>query len=212
MDITATGGSTVTQSTSGTAGVNKVTVSAAAAATTNTVSIARNTSGALHVIGIEPWLSTTKQVRIANAGVGGSAASDWAGNGSSSNFRSTVCIQGYAPDLTIISLGINDASTPASVSTWHSNMATIITAAQVSGDVIIVPPIPCLSTATANRVANIPLYQADVPTFGLPYFDIVTRFNSGDSMNTLGMMSDTVHPNALGYADLAQALVGIAAT
>lgn len=154
MDITATGGSTVTQATVGTAGVNKVTASAAAAATTNTVSIARNTSGALHIIGIEPWLSTTKQVRIANAGVGGSAASDWAGNGSSASFRSTVCIQAYAPDLTIISLGINDANSAASVSTWHTNLATLIAAAQVSGDVVIVPPLPCMSTATANRVAN----------------------------------------------------------
>lgn len=207
---TATGGSTVTtNTTTATVGIGKVTVSAASAATTNVLTItptAGNTG--VHIIGVEPWLSTTKRVRVGNAGVGWSTTVDWAAAGNGATWNAAAAIQAYAPDLSIISLGINDGIAATSVSTWLSALNTVIAACQVSGDVVLLAPIPATSAADANAVTLIPQYTASMRTRGLPFADLEARFVSGDDSQVQGLRTDALHLNALGYADVAQMLAG----
>lgn len=204
---TATGGSGSVVNTSATTGIGKTTITAGSAATTNTVTIAPSASlGDVHIVGIEPSLSTTSRVRVGNAGVGSSrAVTHWNGNGSGAGWNSQACIKAYAPDLTIISLGINDAINAASASAYTAAVQPLITAAQVSGDVLILPPIPSTSSAAAGVLTNEAAYVAALQGLGYRYGDLIARWPSGDAINTLGFMSgDAYHPNALGYADLAQ--------
>lgn len=205
ITVTATGGAGSTVSGNGTYGVNKVTVAAAAAATTNSVSITYNTGGSVYIVGVEPYLSTTRKVRVANAGVGGSKTTDWVSN--ANNLGGPGLIQAYAPDLTILSLGVNDTSTPVDVATYIANMQTIITAAQSSGDVILMPPFPSQSAAGASLLSYEAQYAAAVRTaFGLPIADLTARVGSGDALAALGMMFDNLHGNALLYGHVAQML------
>ena len=208
VGITATGGTTVNQSTVGTAGtVGKVTVSAASASTSNTVTFVPANNGSIHILGIEPWLSTAKKVRVGNAGVGSSRAfTNWDIGG---NWSSPTCIKAYAPDLTIISLGINDAGDNQTIDNVKTAIVDLATAAQVSGDVLIMSPIPCTSGASASVIANLPLISAGQQSMNYPFTNLRSRWIDGDTANTNGFMSDTLHPNALGYADIAQMLKNI---
>jgi lysophospholipase L1-like esterase len=204
--VQATGGSSVDQATAAAGGVGKVTVSAGSAATSNAVTISGPTGGAVHILGIEPWLSTARRVRVGNAGVGSSTTSKWVA--SATTFGGPGCIRAYQPDLTIISLGINDATTAVAPATYLANIQTLITAAQVSGDVIVIPPFPSAAGALANQLAYEPVYEQALRTLRVPFFDLYARFwKPGAEAIGLpsGMMNDQVHPNAFGYADWASA-------
>lgn len=207
----ATGGSTVTQSTSAAGGVGKVTLSAATAATTNTVTLTNVSGAAVHILGVEPWHSTIKRVRVGNAGVGSSTTAKWVQ--SEATFGGPGAIRAYAPDLTILSLGINDATNAVAVATFMANMQLLINAAKISGDILIMSPFPSASGALANQITWEPQYGAALKAGTEPYLDLFQRFGVPGSNTTfnLNMMNDQVHPNAMGYADLAQLLtVGIA--
>lgn len=195
---TATGGATSTVVAHvNPAAIQKITVSAAAAATTNTVSIA-SSLGDLIIVGIEPWLSTASRIRVGNAGASGTRASEWA---VVDQFGSAVAIAKYAPDLTIFSLGINDAGSALSAATYLANMQTLITAARLSGDVIVLT-MPPSSDATQSALEA--AYVRGLYDLGVPIIDVFNRAGGQwATMNALGMMSDTLHPNDLGYWDMA---------
>lgn len=204
ITVTATGGSGTVQSTNAASGMGKVTVSAASAATTNTVTI--TPSAAVHIFAVEPWLSTAKRVRVGNAGVGSATATAWASDGVDPVWNSQSCIKAYAPDLTIISLGLNDAGSNDSAATYLGHVAPLITAAQVSGDVLLLPPMPPASSMGGTYVSLIADYTAGLRGLGLPVVDLAGRWVSGDAVQTLGLYWDARHPNAVGYSDLAQLL------
>lgn len=203
LTITATGGTpSVIDTATGTRGVSKTTVTAASAATTNAVTISG--TGIVYVLAVEPFLSTTKLVRVGNAGVGSSQTADWATTG---DFNSAAAIAAYAPDLTIVLLGVNDAAHSVAVtgvSGLQANMTTLLAAAKVTGDVIIMTPVP---GSAAVVTTYLPLYQ---PVFyglartnAFPLLDLYARF--GQAWNSV-WMADVAHPNDAGYWDIAGAV------
>jgi lysophospholipase L1-like esterase len=103
----------------------------------------------------------------------------------------------YAPDLTFISLGINDAGLSTPAATFSTNMQAIIAAAQVSGDVVLmsIPP-----SQDLTRITYEPLYENQLfilhNTLGLPFIDIFRRF--GSSYNAPFMAADGLRPRVLG--------------
>jgi lysophospholipase L1-like esterase len=221
---TATGGApTVVQSNSGVAYpgvgsrlVGRSTIAATALARTNTLRFEQVTSGPTtpnHIVGVEPFDSTRRTVRIGNAGVGGSTAGDWTNNGDL--FGAAPAIQAYAPDLTIISLGINDSNRPLDPATVAANVKTIAAVAAQSGDVVIMSPIPSATSSRPQVQTYEAQYNAAYAGLGYPFLNLFTRFGApGDPLTTiLGMFTpDGLHPNAQGYADIAGYLAeGIAA-
>lgn len=203
----ATGGAVVTGQTFSqpAAKLVKVTLEAGSAATTNTVTIERTGgSGAIYVVGIEPYLSTSRKIRVANAGISGSNTAGWLTRPPQDTpWHGLGLIEEYAPDLTIIDLGINDAD-PANVTspaTFAANLAQIIAAAQVSGDVILKSMIP----SDATRHAHEALLVAELAKFGLPMVDTFGYYGTWDS----ALMTDGVHGNASMYTDEADYLTGV---
>lgn len=200
----ATGGALINGSSTGTSGYSKLTVAAGSDSAANVVSIVASGSVKVTIVGIEGYSSGTRRLRMANAGMGGTlATSNW---GIVGTWTSDAMIRAYAPDLTIISLGINDGGNSVTVAAYLAAVQIVITAAQVSGDVVVVPPLPPGPTATANMKAFINLYTDALPTFALPLADIRNRWISGDDADALGFKRDALHPNALGYGDLAEFL------
>lgn len=206
---TATGGSGVTADQAAVGGaprISMVTVSAATAATTNSVSITSLDAGKnVEIVAIEPWLSTSRKVRVANAGVSGSTTADWvtfSSNNTSNDYGGTGSIKAYAPDLSIIDLGINDGNAlNATVEDYITRLQIIVAAAQVSGDVILKSMIPSQASAVAAREAE---YVAAARALGLPMIDQFNRVEPYADYYATGMMNvDGLHGTDLGYLDVA---------
>ncbi len=206
LTITATGGSPVVQSTihSSPIGFQHVTVTAASAATNNTVTITTSVNP-VFVDAIEPWLSTVRTVRIGSMGVSGSTSSNWA-NGFS-GYLPSVAIANYAPNLTVINLGINDGYSSVPAATVTANLSNIVTAAQASGDVILVMPNPVSQTPTVTSEAlYYPAIQNLANTLNVPLIDIYGRW--GQTWQT-NLMANSLHPNDYGYWDIAEAITSL---
>lgn len=189
----------------GTPGIYKTTITATKGA--HTVNVQRTAGGAFYVVGIDAYDSTARDVAIWNLGAASWASADWAV--STNAWNPAPGLTGIAPDLTLINLGINDwKDTPVSVSTYTTNLQTLITAAKAAGDVVLVAPFPS-STARASVAQQAPFIDAIVSlgeTNSCPVLSLTHRFTSWADANTVGYTYDALHPNALGYADVAQAL------
>lgn len=206
---TATGGTQGTANTALAGGNNrigKLTVSAASAGTGNTVTITHDANKTINVVGIEPYLSTTRKVRVGNAGASGSTTTDWVTlyQGLLANtYGGLDSIKAYAPHLTIIDLGINNAVAPdTTAATFSSQLQQIIAAAQVSGDVILKTMLP--SNAASGRVALEQQYIAAMRGLGLPVIDMNKRAGDGDAYFAAGYMNgDGIHGNDYSYGETA---------
>jgi lysophospholipase L1-like esterase len=206
MTAQATGGAlSAAFGSNPTAGTYSITVTAGSASAANTVTI-NWVSGTAFVVGVEWYDSTApNRLTIANAGVGASKATTWASD-LTGYAKAPTWMKAFAPDLTIISLGINDISegdTPANV---LAAISSLITVAQTTGDVLLMSAFPH-PTATALDTVNESLRTAQgVPA--LPYVDLFQRY--GHNMQSQGFQTtDGVHPNALGYSDTASAIANL---
>jgi lysophospholipase L1-like esterase len=172
----------------------------------NTVNIRRvGNSGTAGVVWrIRCYDSTAPGVEVHNAGVGSTLASFWATN---SNALAVGCdpvhaVQTYAPDLTIHDDGINDAFGSTAVATYKANVQTFITAAKVTGDVILMAPNPVSAgDLTPYNAALMELALANNCVF----LDLFNKWGGTTAaFGALGYNYDTyTHPNSLGYYDKA---------
>jgi lysophospholipase L1-like esterase len=212
--VSIDGGATTTLTSSGSLSLAKVTKSLGSVATNHTITLsAPTTPGGFNyfmLVGIDAYDNTTTKVRVSTTGVAGTMTTDWMNSGNA--VRSIESLQTYAPDLTIINLGVNDASTPLSLATYISNMGTIITAAQASGDVLLTGCIPTDPVTFPGRATVELDYSTNglkslSNTYGCGVVDWNARWVDYATANAAGYMQDTIHPTAAGYADMAQALV-----
>jgi hypothetical protein len=199
ITATATGGSATPINTNSAGGIAVTVVTAAAAATGNSVTF--SAVGNVYVLGVEPFLSTTRKIRLGNAAVYGTQTGIWTGI---AFYGPIPAIKAYAPDLTLICLGINDAGSSVSPATFQANMSALIQAAQVSGDVILVtmPPSQFAPNATFEAAYQA-IYRALSATYNVPIVDIYGRFAATWQA---ALMSDSLHPNDYGYWDIASAV------
>ena len=198
------GGSTTNQSEVGADGIGSVTITGNAGLA-NVLNI-NWVSGSCYIAGIEAWNSTISQVILQNAGWGTSNAANW--NNNSAAYTSPQAIPSFSGDLSYLCLGINDWCLGVSQSSFITNMQALITKALTTGDVILVSPAPS-STGSATLANQESLVQAMydlAASNNIPLIDNFARFQSYTVSNGLGLMGQALHPNQLGYADLAQTI------
>lgn len=214
LQITATGGATVTADTGNaplatSVGVFKVTVTAAAAAYTNSVSMAWSSGGPVFVVGVEPYLAsgTARSIRVGNAGSSGSDTTTWT-DASQGAYGGVASIRAYAPDLTIFNLQNNDAAAGLAVATHRSQLQALVTAAQVSGDVILMSTNPSATDATSTLERQ---YTADEKAAftSAGYLDYLAVCGSWTRYNGLGYVYDDLHPNAKGYEHMGRLIADV---
>lgn len=194
------GADTTVNADTGTTTVAKVTVSGSATAMP-TCNIHTPSGGAV-IIGVEPRLSTSKHLYFANVGVSGSDTAGWTAAGTSPGYGPLDCIKAYAPDLTIIGLGINDMNTPISQSTYLANMAQIIAAAEVSGGVVLATETPQSTSMLAQ--ASQDAYWANLISYakaqGLPLVDVYGAWGGAAAQSSLDaagyFAGDHLHPGS----------------
>lgn len=185
-----------------TGGTYFIEVSAAAASAANVVTIT-GISGTVFVTGIEWWDSTDPyRVTVMNGGVGTSKATDWASD-LTHYARAITWIKAVAPDLAIIELGINDMAAGDTVANVTAAVTKIITAAEITADVILVAATPHPEPTSLDALNEAYRTATGVPK--RPYVDLFQRY--GHRSSTEGFMTvDKTHFNAVGYGDKAAAI------
>lgn len=193
---TSTGGSAAIQSfnMTGTLGMN-------------TLNLSWSSGAAVFIAGFEAFNSAQKYISCVNAGWFGSTAEQWA---AANSFVSNP-ISPLSPDLTIITLGINDWNAATSINTFTNSLQTLITWGQVTGDVILVSDNVTNSGATQSQQI---LY--DQAMFGVaynnncPFIDNWARWNNAAQAVSVGFLSsDQTHPTGVGYADLSRSVESV---
>ena len=175
---------------------NTYTVTAGA----HTVALAKPTVADVYILGVDAYLSTVRSVRVANWGVSGSATGSWTND--AGGIFSLSAITAYAPDLSVIMLGINDAAAPVSAATYGTRLSTLIDTCKATGSVVLVSPIQ--SNPATGRVDDEQAYRdkmyelaasKDVP--------LIDAFNLYGAYSTSeGLWADDLHLTAKGYARL----------
>jgi lysophospholipase L1-like esterase len=212
------GGAQVVNSNTGTIGVSKVTCPCAGASTLNTLTVNTITGFEAVILGVEPVLTTTPTLRVGNAGSIGTTAGSWA-NGTSGNGGATAlqCIAAYAPNVTIIGLGLNDINvlnTP--VATYEANLLTVINVCKLTGDVVLWngPPANPAVNPFASASAQTAFWNTNASFCAnndLGFLDAYTAWGTASEftkLNTDGYYADgAIHPSQnVGHADLGRIL------
>jgi lysophospholipase L1-like esterase len=162
--------------------------------------------GNVFIAGFCAYDSQVKSVNIFNGGYPGKKASDFVAN---TNVWDPLPMLGtFAPDLTLLNININDWIAGTAAATFTSQMQTIITQAQLSGDVLLQTGMPSkITSATqaaqdaitvATRLLAQPL-NIPVVDVSSAWCDYTTAVASGYFLPA----NDVVHPGAAGYANAA---------
>ena len=178
---------------------------------THTINIQRTGAGGqIYVIGICPSLSTKKGVEIYNVAGGGFTSTDLA-TSYGLGFTYPPALAQLAPDLTVISIGINDRHAGLYTSAFAANLQSVITIAKATGDCIVAVPIPSGTaysafTTQANQDAFNDATLSVAMANDCPIWDMRKLFVSYAAGNPLGYYSDMIHPSAGAYGSLGEDL------
>ena len=199
---TPTGAAGTTLNTgTGPAGRSTITITAASSSISNTIKLKHSAGGIVYMESIVTRRSASKNILVGNCCRPSSESSDWNQTGI---YQSIESIKYAAPALTIFEIGENDARLGRSVADYITNMSALITAAQISGDVILITPPPSSDPVTfANQPAFVAAMKQLGATFGCPVFDFFSAFAS--TWQTT-LMADSLHPNDYGHAKMAREL------
>jgi lysophospholipase L1-like esterase len=207
------GAAIITQAAAGT-GSFQVTADTTVARGLHTININRTetTAGVCRIIWFEVWDSTTPAVEVFNAGWSGGTAADMAVN--ATLVQPIAGLQKFAPDLTIIMLGINDQTGATSEATFKTSVQTIVTAARLSGDAILVAATPASTTGGEPARRAYANYMRDMAIInGCPFVDTNTLMGTYAHSTNMGWQGNGLHASAAGYAYLApligRALAGV---
>lgn len=210
--VTVSGGGTYSGGTvtpGGAQAVVNVTITGLSSATHTIVATTTGT-GNTYIVGGQVR-SATAGLLLSNAGVGTSQTADWLPSAAFYKPGNTT-LGAVAPDLTLVSLGINDALLgPLTTASYQANLAAIVSSWQALGDVILkVPPTPTTAPYSGHTIdpavwaAYRQATYAVADSANVPLIDVGDRWGTWTNANTLGYMADGLHPYAPGYAAWAQ--------
>lgn len=160
-----------------------------------------------YVAGMEAYNSNKKWVSVINAGYRGSNTGDWCDATSPFSAGKAATYATVAPDLTIISMAINDWVDGTSLATYQTNLQTLINLAMGVGSVLLVtsnPSDPSLGVSLATQATYTNVELALAASNNIPIVDIFNQWGSYAASNANGWNFDGLHPNGTGYGVIAQ--------
>jgi len=155
-------------------------------------------SGNVFIGAIDCYSTATYRAAIWNMGIGGSQTSTWIN--ATASWSPLNALGTYAPDLTIINLGINDEGYSVAPAVYAANLQTIINTAKISGDVILIMHHSCSGHETQEPATYAALRQLAANN-NVPLVDFRARLGSYTAASGNGQMFDGLHATGLGYAD-----------
>lgn len=193
-------------------GCKKYTISRTASTAPWVIQKSSSTPGAeLIIMGMQAWSSADNPIHVWNMGAAGSKVFDWANPNEAWNAKNALASAEYAPDLTILMLTINDWAQGTSESLYKAALATLITSAQVTGDVLLVSGVPSnLATATTARQEEVTGWMLDMAEqYDCPAAVLAEFWVSQLYRPDRGYYFDGLHPTNVGYAHIAEVLTRI---
>lgn len=162
-----------------------------------------------YLIGIVAWDSTQVAVDLITCGMWGATSADFINNANFWNPGSSGALAFLGQDLSILQFTINDSNLGiGQLPLYTANMSGVISGLKAQGDLIVESGIPS-NTSQATDGVTLPAFVASLRSMatmnGCNFFDIGARLQSYAVANGLGWMYDSVHANAIGYQDIAQA-------
>ncbi len=159
-------------------------------------------SGIVEIQGVACYNSASSDVQIYNFGIAAHTSASWASSVDPlSPYRQAVEV---APHLMILNIGINDAYyyDTSYIPTTIANIQSSVDGWAAAGiDTVVVIPTP-------NDIPDFPDFFDAIRSWcvshPVPYIDIYALGGSLSDWITRGEMYDTVHPNGLGYARIAE--------
>lgn len=167
----------------------------------NTINIKRSAGGAVFVNGIVAYLSTAKTVLVHNLGRSGSKVANLAAITNAWDYG--LGLVALNPDMTLIDIGINDEAVPTDLTSFGTDLATVITKATVGGGnaILVIPhPVSTASATQANQDALRQKVYAIAAANDLPVIDLAVLMESYTIANAQGFMYDALHATKLGYS------------
>lgn len=203
------GAAAFTSTQAGGGAIDRVTVSVAAGThTVNIQKVGGDSAKHLHVQSVICYSSTAPAVLCLTAGYGGGLAANMADAAAYYTAKNALIYQ--APDLTVINLTINDAIAQTSVSAYTASLQAIITAAKLSGDVILMGGNAIQDTFSGFVAGTDAAYYQAVESLAtlndVPYLNAADVLGDYTAANAAGFMGDGAHPNRYGYQEMANAL------
>jgi hypothetical protein len=172
----------------------------------NVINIVPDNNGNFYIIGILAWDSTVPAIDIIQAGWAGALITSF--NIATSPWHPVGAYNLISPHCTAIQLSINDANAGTPVPSFTASEQAIVTrAAALGSDVIIESGIPSNhANSTNGTLAGIITASRSIAAANnSPFLDIGARYGGYAKANAMGFMYDSLHPNALGYQDVALA-------
>ena len=134
--------------------------------------------------------------QVLNAGVSGDTIAQ-------ALARLPALLQEYKPALVIVSIGGNDFLRRQPSSTTHANIAAILRTVKESGSRAVLIGVPKLTLGAALGIfSDHELYEELAKESRVPLLSDAW----GNVMKQSRLMSDQIHPNAVGYAEFTASL------
>ncbi len=166
-----------------------------AALGTHTINIKR-TAGSVRIAGVLAYNSAAKAVDVINMGWCGATASNW--NDATDPWSPLNAIGVLAPDLTIITLGINDWSV-SNVTAYKAGLNALITKARLTGDVVLCAPNQTNNSDDVTKASFVAALREVAEAADVRLIDHYEAQGTYAALNGAGKMFDTLHPKAVVY-------------
>jgi lysophospholipase L1-like esterase len=199
-----------TVNTAGVSSLGKVTVSTGASAAVGSIVVTPTGSGTVFIAGEDAYDSANPKVSVWNQGRIGAGIAFLAATTNGYSWQNALV--STAPDLVICGIGVNDYRTAGSGITL-ANYITLyqqfITAVTAVSDMVMVIEVPSAASSAplATQAQFVAAQYALAAANNLPVIDFTQRYVSWSFSNGLGYYFDSLHPNAAGYNDVAQAVL-----
>lgn len=174
------------------------------------------TTNSLNIIGVIAYDSTASAADVVQACMQGSKVLDWANTTNAWGWRN--CIASVAPDLTIISPGINDWNTgttiggTATAGSFLGDLHSLVTTCKLYGEVMIVSGLVSQHSAVSRATQK--SYTDALKVYctgqGILYQDLWTKW--GAQEDNPQWYANTLHANAAGYREKSDAEARILAS
>lgn len=176
----------------------------------HSINIARD-AGGVRIGWIRFIDSTTPAIEIANMGRGSWRVDEAADD--STPYSPLKGLKLYAPHLTILMWGMNDQTQNRTPAQYQTALQTLVTAAKLTGDVIIVSSYPrdpsSVSGASYTQAAYAAVDRAVAIANNCVWIDMFTICQSYAVGLPLGRYYDPTHFLKLGYALIGQTIANI---
>lgn len=201
----------------GGASLGTINEAGAAQITSQTFSVTRGShqiqivgaTATFYLLGIVAWDSTIPAIDIITCGMWGATSADFANTANFWNPGSANAMTFLGQDAAILQFTINDSNGGLSqLPAYQTNMTAVVGALKSTGDLLIESGIPSNTSQATDGVtlaAFVATCQNLAAVNGCNFLDIGARYGSYATANALGWMFDSVHANAVGYQDVAQA-------